>query len=209
VASTVAGAAHTSPQRLRWLKPGVFIGALLPLALLVRDVASGALGADPIAVALNRLGLLALILLVASLAATPLKRVFGWTWPLRLRRMLGLLSFFYACLHFLAYAVLDQGLDLRAIAKDVVERPFITMGFAALVLLVPLAITSTHGMRRRIGALRWARLHRLVYVIAPLAALHFYFRVKRDASEPLTYAAVIALLLLIRLLTRKARKHAL
>jgi sulfoxide reductase heme-binding subunit YedZ len=122
--------------------------------------------------------------------------------------MLGLFAFFYASLHFVTYAALDQGLDVGAIAEDVAERPFITVGFAALVLLVPLAITSTNAMRRRLGPLRWARLHRLVYVIAPLAALHFYFRVKRDASEPIAYAAVIVLLLLIRVLTHKKREPA-
>lgn len=205
MAIAVDAAARKSPERLAWLKPGVLIGALVPLALLIRDAAAGTLGADPIAIALNRLGLLALILLVASLAATPLKRVLGWTWPLRIRRMLGLLAFFYACLHFLTYAALDQRFALSAILEDVAKRPFITAGFAALVLLIPLAITSTNAMRRRIGPLRWARLHRLVYLIAPLAALHFYFRVKRDASEPLTYAALIALLLLIRVTTRKSK----
>ncbi len=208
MASLAQTAARSRPQRLLWLKPGVFLGALVPLCLLVRDAASGVLGADPIAIALNRLGLLALIFLVGSLAATPLQRVLGWTWPLRLRRMLGLFAFFYASLHLLAYAALDQRFDLRAIAQDIVKRPFITAGFSALVLLVPLAITSTHAMRKRLGALRWARLHSLVYVIAPLAALHFYFRVKRDATEPLVYAALIALLLLVRALTRKKREPA-
>lgn len=113
--------------------------------------------------------------------------------------MLGLLAFFYASLHFTLYAVIDQGLDLRAILEDVSERPFITVGFAALLLLIPLAITSTTKMRRRFGPLRWQRLHKLVYVIGLLAALHFFLRVKRDLDEPLTYAYVILALLGVRL----------
>jgi sulfoxide reductase heme-binding subunit YedZ len=189
----------STAARLVWLKPGVLLGALVPLAYLVRRALSDGLGADPIAAALNELGLLALVLLVAALACTPLKIVFGWTWPLRIRRMLGLLAFFYACLHFGLYAVIDQGLDLGAILADVAERPFITVGFAAFLLLIPLAITSTTKMRRRMGPLRWQKLHRLSYVIGALAALHFILRVKRDLDEPLTYAFVIVALLGVRL----------
>lgn len=185
--------------RLMWLKPGVFLGALVPLALLIRRFLSSSLGADPIATALNQLGLLALVLLVATLACTPLKHVLGWTWPLRIRRMLGLFAFFYASLHFLLYAVIDQGLDIGAILADVSERPFITLGFAALVLLVPLAVTSSVKMRRRIGPLRWQKLHRLVYVVGILASLHFILRVKRGLDEPLTYLYVIVALLGVRL----------
>jgi sulfoxide reductase heme-binding subunit YedZ len=194
-----AGPALFGATRLMWLKPGVFLGALVPLAYLVRRAIAGALGADPIAAALNELGLLALVFLVATLACTPLKIAFNWTWPLRIRRMLGLFAFFYASLHFGTYAVIDQGLDLAAICADVAERPFITVGFAAFVLLIPLAITSTTKMRRRLGPLRWQKLHRLIYLIGPLAALHFFLRVKRDLDEPLNYAFVIAFLLGVRL----------
>jgi sulfoxide reductase heme-binding subunit YedZ len=190
-------------QRLFWLKPGVALGGLIPLAYLVRRSLLGELGADPIAAALNELGMLALILLVATLAATPLRLLFGVTWPLRIRRMLGLLSFFYALLHFLVYALLDQGFDLAAITADVIERPFITLGFVALCLLVPLALTSTRKMHKRLGPRRWQRLHRLVYVVALLAAGHFVLRVKQDLTEPLIYGALIGLLLFVRL--RKPR----
>jgi len=190
---------------LPWLKPGVLVGALVPLVVLVRAAYLHELGADPIAMALNRLGLLALVLLLASLSATPLKLMFGWAWPLRIRKLLGLLAFFYACLHFLLYAVVDQGLALAAIAKDVTERKFITVGFVALLLLVPLAVTSTAKMLKRLGAQRWKRLHRLVYVAAPLAALHFIWRVKKDLSQPLAYALVLGLLLGVRLLPNKRR----
>jgi len=185
-------------QPYRWLGPGVLLGSLVPLAWLCVDALHGRLGADPVAVALNRLGLLALILLIASLCTTPARLWFGVTWPLRLRRQLGLSAFFYACLHFGVYAVVDQGLAWGAIVADVVERPFITVGFSALVLLIPLAITSTQRMRKRLGGPRWQRLHRLVYLAAGLACLHFVWRVKRDLSEPLVYAALLAILLWIR-----------
>jgi sulfoxide reductase heme-binding subunit YedZ len=190
---------------LPWLKPGVLIGALVPLGVLVRSALRHELGADPIAIALNRLGLLALVLLLASLAATPLKLMFGLNWPMRIRKLLGLLAFFYACLHFLLYAVVDQGLALGAIAKDVTERKFITVGFVALVLLVPLAATSTASMLKRLGATRWKRLHRLVYLAAPLAAVHFVWRVKKDLTQPLVYAIALGLLLAVRLLPGKKR----
>lgn len=196
--------------KLPWLKPGLLIGALIPFAWLLIRAARGTLGADPIAVALNQLGLLALIFLCASLAASPLKLLFGVTWPIRIRRMLGLLSFFYAALHFLTYALIDQGLAWPAIVKDVTERPFITLGFTAFVLLIPLAITSTSAMLKRLGAARWKRLHRLAYVAALLASLHFVVRVKRDLSEPLIYAAVLGVLLAMRLLPARlfpARKR--
>ena len=157
------------------------------------------LGANPIAEALNRLGLTALVFLVLTLAVTPLKTLFGWTWPARLRRMLGLFAFFYASLHFLTYAGLDQRVNVHAILEDIAKRPFILVGFSAWVLLIPLAVTSTKGMVKRLGFKRWKALHRSVYLIAGLGALHFYWRVKKDTREPLAYAAVIGLLLLVRL----------
>lgn len=200
-------AAHSgnSAKPYAWLKPGVFVGCLVPLALMVVDATRGRLGADPVAIALNRLGLLALITLLASLAATPARLVLGWAWPLRLRRMLGLFAFFYALLHFTLYLAIDQGFDLSAILQDVAQRKFITAGFAAFVLLVPLAATSPLRVRRMLGPKRWQRLHRLVYLAGALAALHFIWRVKRDLTEPAVYAAIIAALLLARLLFRKPR----
>lgn len=198
----MARAAGTT--RYAWLGPGVLSGALLPLALLALDAARGRLGADPIAFALNRFGLLALILLVACLAATPLRLLFGIGWPLRIRRLLGLLAFFYACLHVATYAVLDQGLALAAIWQDVSERAFIALGALSFTLLVPLAVTSTNAMRRRLGGAAWQRLHRLIYPAAIAAAIHFVWRVKRDLSEPLVYAAIVALLLLVRAKRRRA-----
>jgi methionine sulfoxide reductase heme-binding subunit len=195
-----------------WLKPAVLVGGLYPLAFMALEFARGALGANPIERVLNQTGLLALILLVASLACTPLKVVSGWTWPIRLRKLLGLLSFTYASAHFLTYAVLDQGLALGVILEDIARRPFITVGFLALVLLVPLAVTSTNRMVRRMGFPAWQRLHRLAYVAASLGVVHFIWRVKKDLTEPLIYGGVLVLLFAIRvaeaLRKRRARSSA-
>ena len=185
-------------RSLPWLKPGVFAGALVPLAAIIVRGAQGGLGANPIDQALNQLGLVALIFLVAALACTPLKTLFGWTWPIRLRRMLGLFAFFYALLHVLTYSGLDQGLAWAAIWKDVTKRKFIFVGFAAFVLLIPLAATSTAGAVKRLGFARWKLLHRLAYVAAALGAIHFFLRVKKDVREPLAYALVLCALLLVR-----------
>ncbi|XXF76879.1 sulfoxide reductase heme-binding subunit YedZ [Myxococcaceae bacterium GXIMD 01537] len=181
-----------------WLKPAVLVGGLLPLVLLAVDGAQGALGPNAIETVLHQTGLLALVLLLASLACTPLKLVLAWTWPLRVRKLLGLLAFAYAALHFLVYVALDQGFAWGTLLEDVAKRPFITVGFAALALLVPLAVTSTNGWVRRLGFPAWKRLHRLVYAAAALGVVHFFWRVKKDATEPLLYGAVLALLLGLR-----------
>lgn len=186
---------------LPWLKPGVFAGALVPLAAIVLHGARGELGADPIAQALNQLGLMALVFLVAVLACTPAKTLLGWTWPIRLRRMLGLFGFFYAALHVSTYAALDQGFDWAAIFADVTKRKFIYVGLTTFTLLIPLAVTSTNGMVRRLGFANWKRLHRLAYVATVLAVVHFTWRVKKDVREPLTYGAVLGTLLVVRVAT--------
>ncbi|MCW5891178.1 MAG: sulfoxide reductase heme-binding subunit YedZ [bacterium] len=188
---------------LRWLAPGVLLGALVPLAVLCRRALHGTLGANPIAEALNQLGLLALIFLVAALACTPAKTLLGWTWPLRLRRMLGLLGFAYAALHVATYVALDQGFDGAALWADVTKRRFIHVGAAAFLLLVPLAATSTAGAVRRLGFARWKLLHRLAYLATGLAVLHFVWRVKVDLTEPVAYALVLAGLLALRLTGRR------
>ena len=182
-----------------WLKPGIFLGGLVPLAWMVVRARTGGLSADPIAQIENELGLTALIFLFASLACTPANRLLGWTWPPRVRRQLGLFAFFYASLHFLTYLVLDEFFDWRAIAADIAQRPFITVGFLALVLMVPMAVTSTNGWVRRLGFRRWQQLHRVVYLAGALAALHFIWRVKLDVSQPLIYAAIFATLIALRL----------
>ena len=187
-----------SAKPLPWLEPGIFGGGLVPLASLVLQASQDALGANPIAQAENELGLTALIFLIASLACTPAKRLLGWTWQMRIRRELGLFAFFYASMHFLTYLALDQFFDFAAIMEDIAERPFITVGFAALVLLVPVALTSTNGWVKRLGFRRWQRMHQLVYVAGVLAVVHFIWRVKIDVSQPLIYAVIVAALLAVR-----------
>ena len=194
-------------SRHAYLAPAIVTGWLLALAQLGYRVVRHQLGANPIATALNQLGLLALVLLVGSLCATPLKLTLGLTWPLRVRRTFGLLAFFTALLHFLLYLGPDQGFDLLQVLSDIVKRPFIAVGFLALVLLIPLAWTSSKQAVQRLTFPVWQRLHRLVYLIGLLAALHFYLRVKADHTQPLIYAAVIAFGFAIRLVAslRKSR----
>jgi methionine sulfoxide reductase heme-binding subunit len=187
-----------SRQPYPWLKPGIFVGALVPLASIVVRANLDALGADPVAKIENELGLAALVLLVASLACTPARRLLGWTWPIRIRRELGLFAFFYACLHVAMYVVVDQGIDVFAIFDDILKRPFITVGFLAFVLLLPLALTSTPESIRKLGFKRWQRLHMLVYIAGVLAVVHFIWRVKVDIAQPLTYAWIVAALLMVR-----------
>ena len=186
-----------SPRALRAL---VFALALVPLARFVVLGALDSLSANPVEFVQRSTGTWALAMLCITLAVTPLRRLFGWSWLMRLRRMLGLFAFFYACLHLLAYAWLDQWFDWNAIVDDVLERPFITVGVVAFVLLIPLAATSTNAMMRRLGR-RWQELHRLVYAIAVLAVLHYWWHKagKNDFSAPLAWALVVAGLLAVRL----------
>ncbi|GGM14827.1 protein-methionine-sulfoxide reductase heme-binding subunit MsrQ [Deinococcus aerophilus] len=177
------------------------MGGLLPAAVLIWDAYTGALGANPIQRATLQTGLLTLTLLVLSLACTPLRLLTGWTWPARIRKALGLLAFGYGALHFLIY-LLDHGFSLGAMTEDVLERPFVTAGFTALLLLVPLALTSGRNSVKRLGFARWTRLHQLVYLAASLGALHYYWGVKKDHVPPLIYAGIIAALFLVRFLKR-------
>jgi sulfoxide reductase heme-binding subunit YedZ len=188
--------------RHRWIKAAVLTACAAPLAKLALDAATGGLGANPIEAVLHRLGFWTLTLLAASLAATPLNELAGLAWPVRTRRIVGLFAFAYATLHFLWYLVVDQTLAVDLVAADVAKRPFITVGFAALLLLVPLAVTSTDGWVRRLGFRRWKRLHRLAYAAALLGVVHFVWRVKADRQKPAIFAAVVILLLLARLVPR-------
>jgi methionine sulfoxide reductase heme-binding subunit len=197
-----------SAKKRPWLQPAVVCAGLIPTAWLGYRALTGALGANPIAAAMNQLGLLALILLILSLACTPIRILTGASWPISIRKTLGLLGFTHVVLHFLVYAVVDQGLALGAIARDIVERPFILVGFAAFILLLPLAATSTAGMLKRLGARRWKRLHRLAYVCAGLGVIHFAIRVKKDMTEPAIYGVLLVALLLARLLTPRQRSQA-
>ena len=193
-------------KSIRFLKALLFLLCLVPLAKLVLEifgVGGMSLGANPIEELIHRLGIWGLNFLLITLAVTPLRRLTGKGWLLRFRRMFGLFAFFYVLMHFLTYAGLDQRFDLPVIFEDIVERPFITVGFTAFLLLIPLALTSTNAMMRRLGR-RWQKLHRLVYLIAILGVVHFYWQVKLDTLEALIYAAILAVLLGFRL---KGRKH--
>jgi sulfoxide reductase heme-binding subunit YedZ len=194
-----------TPSRHAFLAPAIVTGWLLALGQLAYRFATHQLGANPIATALNQLGLLALVLLVATLCCTPLKLALGWTWPMRVRRTFGLLAFLSALLHFVLYLGVDQGFDLAQVGADIVKRPFIAVGALALLLLLPLAWTSSKQAVSRLTFPVWQRLHRLVYPIAILAALHFYLRVKVDHTQPLIYAGLISALLAIRVVAWRAK----
>jgi len=181
-----------------WLVPATITGALIPFAWIAWRLSQHRLGANPIATALNQIGLLSLIFLCASLSCTPLKIAFSWTWPLRVRRTLGLCAFFSVVLHFLVYLVLDQSFAVGAVLRDVLKRPFIALGFGALLLLVPLALTSTRRAVARLGFVRWQRLHRLAYLIGILGVAHFYLRVKADHTQPIVYGLILALGFVLR-----------
>lgn len=171
---------------------------LLPLVRLVVLGATGGLGANPIEFVTRSTGTWTLAGLLMTLSVTPLRRLSGNAGLLRYRRMLGLFAFFYACLHFVTYFWLDQFFDLAAIARDIVKRPFVTVGFAAFVLLIPLAATSSQAMMRRLGR-NWQRVHRMIYPIALLGVIHYLWLVKKDMTQPLIYGGVLVVLLAVRL----------
>lgn len=184
-------------------KPLVFAACATPAVLMTWGilVALGKLGhggmdlgADPAKRLIHACGITALNLLVVTLAVTPVRQLTGWNSLVRLRRMLGLFAFFYALAHFVVYAWLDQVLDWRAIGADIIKRPYITIGMLALLMLVPLAVTSTNGMMRRLGR-RWQKLHRLAYVITALGLWHFWWQVKKDIREPMLYVGIFAVLM--------------
>jgi sulfoxide reductase heme-binding subunit YedZ len=185
------------------LKALLFTTCLIPLAWLTWDALHDGLGADPVAALEHRSGDWALRLLLATLAITPLRRLTGRAELVRFRRMLGMFAFFYACVHLTIYLVIDLGAYWPQLFADIVKRPYITVGFAAWLLLIPLAVTSTRGMMRRLGR-HWQRLHRAVYVIALLAVLHFLWLVKADHREPLLYLAIFGALMLLRVSGRRA-----
>ncbi|MDD5390895.1 MAG: sulfoxide reductase heme-binding subunit YedZ [Gallionellaceae bacterium] len=187
-----------SPRQFSALKTGLFLLCLVPLANLVYGLLSDTLGANPIEALTRGLGDWTLRFLLITLAVTPLRRLSGLNWLLKLRRMLGLFTFFYALLHFASYVWLDQFFDWAAIWKDIVKRPFITVGFASLLLLTPLAATSTNAMIKRLGGRRWQLLHRAVYAIGLFAVLHYWWMVKKDITQPAIYAVLLTLLLGLR-----------
>lgn len=198
-----------SAKHIAALKAAVFALALAPFMWL----AVGALffpdwlSANPGEFLDRQTGRWTLRFLLITLAVTPLRALTGWHWLLKFRRMLGLFAFFYGVMHLSSYVSFRRFFDLSEILKDIAERPFMTVGFTALVLMIPLAVTSTNAMVRRLGAQRWRLVHRLVYVIAPLGALHYWFMVKRDITLPAIYAAILAVLLGYRVVAALRRRH--
>ena len=200
-------------QKVRFVgKPIVFLACLVPAALVVGDIfgVTGQLSANPVEDILDRFGNWGLRFIMIALAVTPLRQITGWNWLARFRRMLGLFAFFYVLMHFLVWLLLDRALavdpafDWSVVLEDLTERPFITIGFAALVLLTAMAVTSTNGMRRRMRH-AWDRLHYSVYAVGVLGVWHYWWQVKQDIREPLIYAAILAALLGFRVWKRRSR----
>ena len=187
---------------IRFAKLVIFVNGLLPLALMARDALRGNLGANPVEFIIHTTGILALIFLVLSLAITPLRKVLALPWLVKLRRMLGLFAFFYGSMHLLAYAAFDRELNVVSIIEDTFKRPFITLGMAAFLLLLPLAVTSTNRMVKRLGGRRWKLLHRAAYLAAALGVAHYYAQVKADTRIPLLFASALGILLGYRILNR-------
>jgi len=198
-------------RHIRWIKPPIFLLCLAPLGALGWKAAGSAgvlppgyqgnLGANPIEVITHSTGTWTLVALCVTLAITPLRKITHLNWLVRFRRMFGLFAFFYGCLHFTTYIWLDQFFDFHSMIADVYKRPFITMGFTAFTLMIPLALTSTSGMIRRIGGRRWQILHRLIYISAIAGVIHYYWLVKIDETVPYRFAAVVIVLLGFRVAT--------
>lgn len=180
----------------------IFLNALVPLALLLWDVYQKRVGANPVEFMTHTTGMLTLIFLMITLALTPARKVTGANWLVKFRRMLGLYAFFYGTLHLITYFWFDRFFNLRNVVSDVMQRPFIAIGMTAFFLMVPLAITSTNQMIKRLGGKRWAKLHRLVYLAGIAGVVHFWLLVKSDIRLPLTFAFILLLLLGYRVLVR-------
>jgi len=187
----------------------IWVACLSPLGFFVFGAFTDSLTANPIQYVLRQLGVWALRFLAVTLAISPAAKLLRQPWLIRYRRRIGLFAFAYVCLHLTTYVAIDQAFDWRTIGKDIAKRPYITIGMAAFALLIPLAITSADGLRRKLGPRRWKRLHQLIYLIAPMAVVHYYLLVKADHRPPLIYGAIILALLgyrLVRALIEKARK---
>jgi sulfoxide reductase heme-binding subunit YedZ len=186
-------------MKLRLTKIAIFLAALIPLERLAWKALHGGLGANPIEVITHSTGDWTLRLVLVTLAVTPLRRLTGQYWLIGIRRMVGLFAFFYGTLHFTTYIWLDKFFDVHEMVKDIAKRPFITIGFSAFVLMIPLAATSTTWSIRRLGGKNWQRLHRLIYLTGILGVIHYIWLVKADKRKPLEYGAVLFVLLLYRL----------
>ena len=185
---------------IRFIKLLVLVNGVVPLALLMWDQAHHRLGANPQNFLILTTGMMTLIFLTLTMAVTPFRRVTGLNWLIQLRRMLGLYAFFYGCLHFLCFFSLDRGFSVSSTLAEMVKRNYLIIGGIALLLMLPLAITSTNAMIKRLGGKRWRELHRLAYVAAVAGVIHYYMQVKADVRQPLVFAAVLAVLLGWRLL---------
>jgi methionine sulfoxide reductase heme-binding subunit len=202
------GPVQAPARRMRWLyKPLLWLVCLAPFARLVFHAFTGGLGVNPVETLTLSTGWWGLTLLLATLAISPIRRLTGWNRIIQLRRPVGLFAFFYVSLHFLVYIVLDQFFGWSYIVEDIVERPFITVGFTAFLLLIPLAFTSTRGWIRKLGR-NWQRIHNAVYLAAALGVIHFYWKVKADTREPLVFAGILVVLLAFRVpgLIRRRRR---
>lgn len=183
----------------RVVKPLLYLGAVLPCAWIVFALATGRVDGDQVKFIQHTTGLTVLVSLLVTLSITPLRRLTGWNEVIRIRRPIGLTAFWYALLHFLTYVVFDQSLSVADITEDVAKHPWVLVGFASFLMLVPLAVTSTNGWIRRLGGRRWQRLHSLIYPAALGGVLHFLWLVKKDVRTPLYFAVVLAVLLGVRL----------
>ncbi|NTV10597.1 MAG: sulfoxide reductase heme-binding subunit YedZ [Zoogloea sp.] len=199
---------NPTPRQLSAIKAALFALCLVPALLLTYRLLSDDLGANPIEALTRQTGEWTLRFLFITLAVTPLRRLTGWHWLIRLRRMLGLAAFCYACVHLTTYVWLDKFFDWQDIAHDIIKRPFITVGMSAFALLLPLAATSNNHAIRRLGGRRWQALHRTVYAIAILGVVHFWFLVKKDVTEPFIYALILAALLGVRVWWREQERRA-
>ncbi|MBC7708593.1 MAG: sulfoxide reductase heme-binding subunit YedZ [Rhizobacter sp.] len=187
----------TFVQRVKWL---LIVLGMMPLLRLIAGFPLGWLGANPIEFITRSTGTWTIVGIAVTLSITPLRKLLNWPWLIRLRRAAGLLAFFYASLHFTTYIWFDRFFDVDDIIKDIIKRPFITVGFAAFVLLIPLAATSKNSIIKKLGAKRWQRIHYLIYLIAILAVIHYWWLVKKDLTQPIIYAVVFAVLLGVRLI---------
>jgi sulfoxide reductase heme-binding subunit YedZ len=187
-------------QDIAFYKALIFLNSSIPLAIMLWDAAHGQVGVNPVEVFIRTFGVLTLLFVLITLCVTPLRKLLGWGFLIKYRRMLGLFAFFYGCLHLLTYIAFDRSWGFSSVVADVVKRPFIAVGMASFVLLIPLALTSTNKMMRRLGAKRWLALHKLVYAVAIGGVVHFWMIVKSDLTWPLAFAVVAALLLGYRLL---------
>ncbi|MGV8891946.1 MAG: sulfite oxidase heme-binding subunit YedZ [Burkholderiaceae bacterium] len=200
---------HPTPQQLRVIKVSLYMLCLIPFARLVLFTLTDRLGANPIEFITRNSGDWTLYFLCITLTVTPLRKWLQWPWLIKLRRMFGLFVFFYACLHFTTFIWFDHFFDLSEMFKDVIKRPFITVGFINFLLLIPLAATSSKSMVRLLGGKRWQWLHRLIYLIAPLAIVHFWWMKagKNDFAQPILLGLIVAALLLVRIISRIRQKR--